>query len=246
MRQMVGLLLSRGFSLVFSILLSLTTHAEYFPSRQIADLKDVPILTEEDGIKNLKELFAPGKTLLLIPGYYSCTSACPLIIENLRRVLSNTQDAPHWQVVFLSFNSADQGNNVRVFRKHHQVPAGWALATIQREVDAKELLESFNYRFQKTNYGYDHPNSAYVFSPKNKTWSGIIAGTSPSANDFKKALQDAEIADRMDPWTRLQRSALDPASLIIYGFIMTALGLSFALLAIIFSRNRTNVTSPPA
>lgn len=230
------------------LLLSLTlsvAHADYFRSRvPSATLKNVDVITESGGSEKLWDLLEANKALIFVPGYFSCNSSCPLVVENLKASLEGANLFRNVQVLFLSFNDTDKPGDIKMFREHHGVPRDWTMAIIQKEAAAKELLASFQYLFQKTKNGFDHPNAVYVFSVKDKNWSGVLSGINTTPDDLKTALQDAKFADRKDGWAVFQRTATQPENLILFGFSVIVLSLVFTILFIARKRKYWEIERP--
>lgn len=221
---------------LFASLTSSTSHAAYFQS-PVNDAKLGPLqIHTETGQMNLLNLVEPNKSVLLVPAYFSCNSTCPLMTESLRDAFSELKEKSNVSVIILSFNQNDGPDEIKMFRAHHSLPAQWTLAVADHEAEAKELLNPLGYQFQKTNNGFDHPNSAFIFSPKKKEWSGVLAGIDNKPFDIQKALYDAERFDDENLNHSYIRYFRKPEYLIVIGFI----GLFVALTTIIFILVRRN------
>lgn len=209
-----------------------SSFAGYFQSPvSDANLRDIVVNTEFKQNVALSSLFDQTKVMIFVPAYFSCNSTCPLMVENLREAVRSSKAALDVKVVFLSFNPSDKAEDITMFRHHHDVPENWILAVAQNESESRELLNPFGYVFQKTKDGYDHPNSAFVFSKDKMKWTGVFVGIDAKAEDIDKAVRDARFIDLNGTGAQIAQYITRPEYLIVIGCV----GLVVSLLAIIFT-----------
>lgn len=210
---------------------SANTHAGYFQS-PVNDVKltQLNIINENGTQSTLEEIVKKTKNLILVPAYFSCNSTCPLLAENLKKSIGKAKLAADADVIFLSFNSKDDFDAMSMFREHHELPQNWILAVSKNESATKDYLNQFGYQFQKTQDGYDHPNSAFIFSKIKKLWTGLLVGTDNTSEDIDKAIGEANFADLNGPGQTLLQYLSKPEYLIAFGFF----GVVTPLLIIIF------------
>lgn len=230
------------FILAVTVLLhAFSAQADYFSAPlNVAELKNVSLFTENGIKRRLFEILDPNKPLALIPGYFSCNSTCPVISENLARIIAESGLNNNLQVIFLSFNTNDKPEDIKIFRAHHNIPENWFLTVLKDETEGKEFLNPLGFQFRKVKEGFDHPNAIYVFSPKGKIWSGVLAGSNFSADDLKKSMREAFFNDRTDGWSVFLRNAIQPINLIIFGLTVIGLTILFVLGFLLFKRKNRN------
>lgn len=220
----------------FSVLVSLTSPAAYFQSPvSEAKLRAVSVRTL-NGQSDLMTLAASDNPVLLIPAYFSCNSTCPLMTENLRDAFNGLKNNLKMNVIILSFNKMDGMDELKMFQNHHDIPKQWSLAIVNEESDAKELLNPLGYRFEKTRSGYNHPNLAFIFSSKNKIWTGMISGLDNTTSDLQKAILEAVSFENEGYFYTLVKYLKQPEFLIALSFG----GLLFSFLTIVFILLRKN------
>ncbi len=225
------------FILTVCLFVSTNALAGYFqsPVNEVV-IKNYSVKLENGAETGLSDLIKATKNLILVPAYFSCNSTCPLLAENLRDSISSAKVNTATDVMFMSFNSSDNARTMKMFREHHRLPANWILAVANRESEAKDILDQFGYQFQKTTNGFDHPNSAFVFSRLKKLWTGIIVGVDSTPEDIQKAIGDANYADLNGPTQKIFQYLSKPEYLIVFGFF----GVVLPLLLIIFVLFRKN------
>lgn len=221
----------------------LISRASYFQS-PVNDVKlgNLEVISESGQKTDLTKIIASDKSILLVPAYFSCNSTCPLIASNLRAAFNSLPNKSDLTVLILSFNQTDGPEQIKRFRKHHNLPSSWTLAVAERESDIKELLNPLGYQFQKTGIGFDHPNSAFFFSRKKKLWSGIITGTDNKATDLRKALIEAGNFDNEKFNPTLIRYLAKTEYLVIISFV--GLLISLLTIIIILVRKSKKVSMP--
>ncbi|MGZ3775697.1 MAG: SCO family protein [Pseudobdellovibrionaceae bacterium] len=223
----------RSFSLgllLLGLFNSFNCRAEYFKSPlNSSKLSTLSVHTEIKNT-NLLTLAGANKPVLLIPAYFSCKSTCPLMIENLRNAIEGLKENTELQIIVLSFNKFDKAQDIKMFKNHHHLPSHWILAIADEESKVKELLNPLGYQFQKTVNGFDHPNSAFFFSRKKRTWTGLIVGLNNKTEDIQKAIFDAEHTDSDQFVQSLSQFFTQPEYLIV----ISLMGLFVSLFTVMF------------
>ena len=220
-----------------SLFISTNAFASYFQSPvNEARIQNLSVKLENGTETGLADLVRPTKNLIFVPAYFACNSTCPVLAENLRDSVASAKVNADTDVIFMSFNSLDDSSSMKMFREHHRLPPKWILAVAKNESEAKEFLSPFGYQFQKTSDGFDHPNSAFVFSRIKKLWTGTIVGVDSTSEDIKKAIDEASYADLNGPTQKMMQYLSKPEYLILLG----CFGVVLPLLTIIFMLLRKN------
>lgn len=236
--------MNRIILIIMVFLNTLSARADYFSAPlNVAELKNITVLTETGDNRRLFEILDPNKPLILIPGYYSCNSTCPVIAQNISKIINEAGLNDIFQVIFLSFNTSDKPKDIKNFRTHHNIPKNWFLTVLKNETEGKEFLNPFGFQFRKVQEGFDHPNATYIFSPKAKIWSGILTGVNVTANDLKKSLKEAFFNDKTDGWSIFLRNAIQPINLIIFGLSVIGFTILFVVSFMLFKRRMKNMRS---
>ena len=188
---------------------------------------------------NVGEVVGVGKALLLVPAYFNCNSTCPLLAENLKKAILGSRDSSRINVLFLSFNSEDSIETMKMFREHHALPADWTMGIIKNQSLAKDFLAQFQYTFQKTEDGFDHPNAAFVFSADSLIWTGSLFGVENTSEEIENAYQKAMLANQTGFKASVWRLAGKREYLILIGIIGTITPLLYVFW--FFARRRRDV-----
>lgn len=150
---------------------------------------DVPFIDEQGKSHKLRE-FIKGKPTALILAYYTCDSACPLVVRGtLRASRSINRD---YRVLVLSFDRYDTLESLKAFRsKIGDVPPNWTFG-IMKEEYIKRLTSSIGFRFFYSHRDrvFVHPNVVTFLSPKGEIVR-YIYGISPKERDMSLALAEA-------------------------------------------------------
>ena len=197
------------------------------------------IVTTESGNHKISDLFPAETPILLVPAYYNCNSTCPLLAENLKQAIMSANASSLIGILFVSFNSEDDSTAMVNFRKHHGLPKEWVLSVIKNPNRAKDFLAPFQYTYQKTNNGFDHPNAAFVFSARPRVWTGSLYGVDITQGEMKTALDAATLTHQAGLQASVKRAFGKKEYLILLGIIGTILPLF--LIAWIFFRKSATV-----
>jgi len=195
-------------------------------------------LDERDQPRDLLQA-SSGAPWILLPIFTRCGGTCPLTALSLKDGLGKAK-AP-FRVVALSFDSDDAANDLREFRERFGIPPEWLLLRSADGAATRALLDSFDFHFMKSGGGFEHPNEAFVFSPRGR-WAATFAGTTFSKDRLESAWRRAWAVDAASPFQRLRWWLSRPEA-----WILVACGgllLSFAAI-LLFARKARTAVSPP-
>lgn len=178
--------------------------------------------------------YIKGKPTALILAYYTCDSACPLVVKSALQSTQNlSKDA---NLLVLSFDKEDTLEDIKRFKRQLGVDnPRWAFG-IMKEEDIKKLTQSLGYRFfySRQDKVFVHPNVVIFIAPDGKIVR-YLYGISPKERDFRIALAEAEtfritkntvvdvaymVCYRYDPNTG--KYGLNPTVFFAFGGLMLA------------------------
>ena len=227
------------FSVLTLLLLSSPAFAIYSASPPNAAEVENMSVTTESGTETISELTNGQHPMLLVPAYYNCNSTCPLLAENLKQTILSANALRALDVLFVSFNSDDDLAAMKKFREHHALPPEWKLAVIKNPNRAKDFLTQFQYVYQKTDNGFDHPNAAFVLSPSPRVWTGSLFGSENTQEELKAGIDTALLASRTDVKAQIQRVFGKREYIIAFGIVGTVTPLLY--IAWFLTRRRRRV-----
>ncbi len=203
--------------------------------------------TAEDGKTYKLYEFIKGKPTALILAYYTCDSACPLIVKSAMEATKNVgKDA---NLLVLSFDKEDRLEDIKKFKSQLGVNNPKWTFGIMSEEDIKKLTQSVGYRFfySRQDRVFVHPNVVIFIAPDGKIVR-YLYGISPREKDFRIALAEAEtfritrntivdvaymVCYRYDPNTG--KYGLNPTVIFAFGGAMLA---SLTLLQAIYRKKK--------
>lgn len=158
--------------------------------------EDVVLRDEQGQPVNLRQLISVPT--ILVPVYYSCPTACNLLLGWLTQVLPQVGLTPgrDYQVVTVSFDENETPELAR--RKHHDFttalagkfpPEHWHFLTGDA-VDIRRFTDAIGFHFQRTKDGFQHPVVLVAVSPSGKITRYLYGGT-PLAFDLAMAATEA-------------------------------------------------------
>ncbi len=150
------------------------------------------IFTAEDGKQYNFEEFTKGKPTALILAYYTCDSACPLIVSGaLRASKFLNRD---YNLLVLSFDKYDNLDSLKKFKSQigDNFPKAWTFGVMDEE-NINKLTSAIGYKFfySRQDKVFVHPNVIVFLSPSGKI-TRYMYGVSPSQRDMYLALAEAE------------------------------------------------------
>lgn len=203
---------------------------EKYLGNKVADV----VFTSEDGKSyNLYE-FIKGKPTALILAYYTCDSACPLIVKSALEATKNVgKDA---NLLVLSFDKEDTLEDIKRFKSQLGISNPKWTFGIMSDADINRLTQSLGYRFfySRQDRVFVHPNVVIFIAPDGKIVR-YLYGISPKERDFRIALAEAEtfritkntlvdvaymVCYKYDPNTG--KYGLNPTVIFAFGGVMLA------------------------
>ncbi len=148
----------------------------------------------------LKQLFVPGRPLILAPVYYECPRLCTLTQEGLVKSLNelDLKIGEDYKVVSLSFNHLEQAElAAERAKKYHELmkdPAasangGWDFL-VGDEKNIREIMQEIGFSFEKDGGEYIHAAMLLVLTPEGKI-SRYLYGIDYPSKDMRLALVEA-------------------------------------------------------
>ncbi|MDQ7038614.1 MAG: SCO family protein, partial [Aquificota bacterium] len=140
---------------------------------------------EEFNLYSLK-----GKPVILSPIYTHCTSACPIITESLKKMVSSGLEDIY--VLSLTFDPKDDVSDLKAFKEKHSLKGdSWKVVLVKDKSQLFELLDAIDFRFATLpNREFVHPN-LIVFLDKDMVIRKYMYGVSFDRLEFANALRIA-------------------------------------------------------
>lgn len=161
---------------------------EKYLGKQVANVE----FPDEHGRTHKLLDYTKGHPTALILGYYTCDSACPLIIKNAIEASKNI--SKDFRGIVLSFDKEDTLRDLQEFKKKLGIsPSSRWTFGFMKEEDIKKLSQSLGYRFfySRQDRVFVHPNVVIFIDPEGKV-SRYLYGISPREMDFRITLAEAE------------------------------------------------------
>ena len=143
------------------------------------------------GSVSLRE-FMKEKPTALIFAYYTCDTACPLIVENVQKLNFKFKD---YNFVVLSFDEKDNLQTLKAFVDKKfvgNVPENWLVGLLSKE-DIIKLTEATGYKFYyiPRDKIFIHTSAIIFLSPSGKIVR-YLYGAFPTEKDIRLAFADAQ------------------------------------------------------
>ncbi len=150
---------------------------------------NVELVDEGGRLIRLKEI-SEGRPLLVSFVYTRCTSACPMIVEGVRKTLKNI-DTEDFTVLLVDFDERDTARDLIRFRSIRGIEANWRLVLARGE-NLKRLTEALDFKFyyDDSTDMFAHPNVLVVLSPDLKV-SGYMLGVSYDPEKLSRIIAKA-------------------------------------------------------
>jgi protein SCO1/2 len=131
---------------------------EKYLGKQVADVE----FTDEQGRTHKLLDYIKGHPTALILGYYTCDSACPLIIKNAIEASKNI--SKDYKGIVLSFDKEDTLKDLQEFKKK------LGISPSSRWTFGMKLSQSLGYRFfySRQDRVFVHPNVVIFIDPEGK------------------------------------------------------------------------------
>ncbi len=202
------------------------------------------LFTTEDGKTHRLGDFVREKPTAIILAYYTCDSACPLIVKGALQATKNLNR--DYNLLVLSFDKYDDLESLKKFKAQlgNEFPKSWAFGIMDEE-NIRKLTSSVGYKFfySRQDRVFVHPNVIIFISPSGKI-TRYLYGVSPTQRDMYIALAEAEgmritrnaIVDlaflacyRYDP--KAGKYVTNPVLYVaIAGFVLVSSTLAYAVL----------------
>jgi len=134
------------------------------PSESIFNLNSK--WTNQDGTTlSLADL--RGKKIVLVMAYTSCEHACPLLIEDMKKIESKIEKPDDWLFAFFSFDSErDTPAKLKSYAEKRKLKLGrWELFNGDKKA-VSELAAALGVRYEKDEDGdFDHSNIISLVDP---------------------------------------------------------------------------------
>ncbi len=151
-------------------------------------LPDVELIDYTGRLLRLSEL--SGKPVILNPIYTHCTSACPLMTRELKRVLPLIGKAGRdFYVISLTFDPQDRVEDLKRFVQREGIgEPGWFVVKARDGSELFKLLDAIDFRFATLpGREFVHPN-VLVFLSKDMKIVKYIYGVNYDPLDMRLAL----------------------------------------------------------
>ena len=153
-----------------------------------ASPRNVPavVLEDQDGQSFTLQHYR-GQPLLVDFVYTTCSSVCPLLSEDFRRLASAPQsargdDGRRLQLVSITFDSLDTPQRLREYASHYQADGrSWRFARVRNVRDLEPLLQAFGVVvINDGRGGFQHNAAMHVLDSRGRLSRVLDVGTSPN------------------------------------------------------------------
>lgn len=174
-----------------------------------SEVPDVTLIDEHGRTLRLHSL--RGAPLLISPIFTSCPSACPAITASLRAAAAGIDGLGEtWNILSVSFDPEDTGEDLAAFREAEDLPPQWILATAAPGQLAA-LLGALDFRtITLAAGGFAHPSAVAVLDPDMRV-SGYLYGLHYETNEVRRVLTTAwargSLVQKYRPWIVLSAVA---------------------------------------
>ena len=144
---------------------------------------------------------AQGRPALVLPIFTRCSRSCPLTAMALK------QSRAPFRVILFSFDPSDGPDELKEFRERLELPADWTLVRSEDAAATRAFFDELGFHFMQAGGGFDHPNQAYVFSPRGRL-ATALAGTDLSPEALERSYRRAAAIDDhpFAEWLRLPQA----------------------------------------
>ncbi len=134
-----------------------------------------------------------GKPVILSPIYTHCTSACPIITENLKDTVKLFgKPGKDFYILSITFDPKDSVQDLKRFQEKHKLGEGWKVVLVKDKSQLFKLLDAIDFRFATLpNREFVHPN-LIVFLDKNLIIRKYLYGVTFDKLEFANALRIAK------------------------------------------------------
>ncbi len=184
---MAPLLASLLLLLSLSFSEDLTPKADFVLGKRVPDV----VLTTSEGTQAKLSDLSRGKPLLMSFVYTRCTSSCPVIVQRLKRALSELGRSDY-TVLLVDFDERDSVSELRDFVKQRGIEEPNWKVVLARGDELTRLTRAVDFKFyydDKTDM-FAHPNVLVVVSPDMRV-SGYVLGLSYDPDKLSSLITSA-------------------------------------------------------
>jgi len=161
---------------------------------------DITLRDENDEPVKIKDLFTPGKPVILNLAYFRCPRLCSITADGLIEVMNEQKSlelGKDFKILTVSFDPKDTpesaGNKAVRYRERVQqgesLKENWLFLTSDQE-DIKRLTDAVGFKFKPDGDEFAHPSGVIVLTPEGKI-SRYLEGIQYDPTDFRLALLEA-------------------------------------------------------
>lgn len=174
-----------------------------------------------------------GKPLVVSPIFTKCGHVCPTITLSLKQAVAAVGvPGEDFNVLSLTFDTADTEADLRAYRERLRLPAAWKLVRAASD-ELHPFLESIDFHLvSNVEGGFAHPNLVVFLTPELSV-AKYLYGTEYAATDVRDALEIAR--GRRSLW-----DAFGPYVFLVG--VLGTLGSAFVIL-VVRSRGRRATTA---
>ena len=161
--------------------------ADFEPERG----RTVPLISWIDDTGRTRVLSEfEGFTVVLLPVYTRCKTACIANADQLKKVIAESAlDPTQVRVLLFSFDASDTPAVLAAYRRRESIPLSWYVGTASQP-DIDRLLESIGFQAAKAGTEFMHTNLVVFLDPKLRIAKWIY-GTDYTARDLDSGLRVA-------------------------------------------------------
>lgn len=161
---------------------------------------DITLRDENNELVKIKDLFTPGKPVILNLAYFRCPRLCSITADGLIEVMNEQKSlelGKDFKILTVSFDPKDTpesaGNKAVRYRERVQqgesLKENWLFLTSDQE-DIKRLTDAVGFKFKPDGDEFAHPSGVIVLTPEGKI-SRYLEGIQYDPTDFRLALLEA-------------------------------------------------------
>ena len=163
--------------------------------------KNIQIITDEDELLSLGNIFNQGTPVILVMAYYQCPMLCSLVLNGLSEALSESNLSPgdDYKILTVSINPEESSSlskekktsYISKYFKSSSSSDFWIFSTAtQDNIDQLTNELGFIYSYDEKIDQFAHPAIVYVLT-EDGVVSKQIFGINPTPNDIKLSLLSA-------------------------------------------------------
>jgi len=161
---------------------------------------DITFRDENNEPVKIKDLFTPGKPVILNLAYFGCPRLCGITADGLIQVMNEQKSlelGKDFKILTVSFDPKDtpESAGAKAARYRERVQQGeslkenWLFLTSDRQ-DIKKLTDAVGFKFKPDGDQFAHPSGVIILTPEGKI-SRYLEGIQYDPTDFRLALLEA-------------------------------------------------------